>query len=98
MINLNDALLAALRLGDLDLSINALPGVMPDDLQALPLLEDALCLVVRDGHPLLSRPRLRLTDLVDAQWMLPGPDVPRAATWKAAWRRPACRRRASRWR
>jgi DNA-binding transcriptional LysR family regulator len=75
MVNLNDALLAALRLGDLDLSINALPGVMPDDLQALPLMEDALCLVVREDHPLLSRARLRLTDLVDAQWMLPGPDV-----------------------
>lgn len=75
MIHLNDALLAALRLGDLDLSINALPGVMPDDLQAVPLVDDALCLVVREGHPLLSRRRLRLADLVDAQWMLPGPGV-----------------------
>lgn len=75
MIHLNDALLAALRLGDLDLSINALPGVMPDDLQAVPLVEDALCMVVREGHPLLSRRRLRLADLVDAQWMLPGPGV-----------------------
>lgn len=75
MINLNDALLAALRLGDLDLSINALPAVMPDDLQAIALEEDALCMVVREGHPLLSRRRLRLADLVDAQWMLPGPGV-----------------------
>lgn len=75
MINLNDALLAALRLGDLDLTINALPAVMPDDLRAVPLLEDALCMVVRDGHPLLSRRRLRLQDLVDAEWMLPGPGV-----------------------
>ena len=75
MLNLNDALVAALRLGDIDLSINALPGVIPSDLQALPLMDDALCLVVREHHPLLSKRRLRLQDLVDAQWILPGPAV-----------------------
>ncbi len=75
MINLNDALLAALRLGDLDLSINAIPKVLPDDLQALPLMSDDLCMVVREGHPLLSRRHLRLSDLVDAQWILPGAAV-----------------------
>ena len=75
MLNLNDALVAALRLGDIDLSINALPGVTPPDLHALPLMDDALCLVVREHHPLLSRRRLRLADLVDAQWILPGPAV-----------------------
>ena len=75
MINLNDALLAALRLGDLDLSINALPGVMPEDLEAVPLIEDPLCLVVREHHPLLARRRLRLQDLVAADWLLPGPGV-----------------------
>lgn len=75
MINLNDALLAALRLGDLDLTINALPGTLPDDLHAVPLMDDALRLVVREGHPLLSRRRLRLQDLVDAEWLLPGPGV-----------------------
>lgn len=75
MIHLNDALLAALRLGDLDVTVNAMPGVMPDDLDAVPLMEDALCMVVRNGHPLLARRRLRITDLVDADWMLPGPDV-----------------------
>jgi DNA-binding transcriptional LysR family regulator len=75
MINLNDALLAALRLGDLDIAISALPGVMPEDLQGVTLMSEDLCLVVREGHPLLSRRRLRLQDLVDAQWMLPGPNV-----------------------
>lgn len=75
MINLNDTLLAALRLGDLDLSINAIPRALPDELQALPLMKDDLCMIVREGHPLLSRRRVRLQDLVDAQWMLPGPDV-----------------------
>lgn len=72
-INLNDALLAALRLGDLDLTINAIPRVLPEDLQAVPLMTDDLCMVVRQHHPLLTRRRVRLQDLVDAQWMLPGP-------------------------
>lgn len=74
-INLNDALLPALRRGDLDLSLNALPAVLPSDLQARPLISDDLRLVVRAGHPLLSRRRLRLADLADAHWMLPGPQV-----------------------
>lgn len=75
MINLNDVLLAALRLGDLDLTLNALPRVLPQDLHAIALIEDDLCMVVREGHPLLARRRVRLHDLVDAQWMLPGPGV-----------------------
>lgn len=75
MINLNDQLLAALRLGDLDLTINALPGVLPDDLDALPLMQDDLCMVVREGDPLLAKRSVRLRDLLDAQWMLPGPGV-----------------------
>lgn len=74
-IGLNDALLAALRLGDLDLAISALPGVVPDDLQATALMSDDLCMVVRDGHPLLAQRRLRLQHLAQAQWMLPGPGV-----------------------
>ncbi|OUL98308.1 hypothetical protein A8M77_32315 [Variovorax sp. JS1663] len=75
MLNLNDALIAALRLGDIDVSINALPGAIPPDLHALPLMDDALCLVVREHHPLLAKRRLRLADLMDAQWILPGPAV-----------------------
>ena len=74
-INLNDALIAALRLGDLDLTINAVPRVLPEDLEAVDLMSDDLCMVVRDAHPLLSRRRLRLQDLANAQWMLPGPGV-----------------------
>jgi len=74
-VNLNDALLDALRRGDLDLALFALSPGLPDELQAEPLLDDDLCLVVREGHPLLARRRLRLADLADADWMLPGPGV-----------------------
>ena len=74
-VNLNDLLLTALRGGNIDLSLSALPAVVPGDLHAIPLLSDDLCMVVRQGHPLLRRRRLRLPDLVDAQWLLPGPGV-----------------------
>lgn len=75
MLNLNDALITALRVGDVELAINALPSRMPDDLRSAPLIADDLCLVVRDDHPLLRKRRLRLRDLVDAEWLLPGPGV-----------------------
>lgn len=74
-ISLNDTLLTSLRLGDLDLSINALDDTEPPDLVQVPLFDDQLCVVLREGHPLLQRPRLRLTDLADAGWALPGPEV-----------------------
>ena len=32
-------------------------------------------MVVRSGHPLLQRRRLKLADLAHAEWMLPGPNV-----------------------
>lgn len=47
----------------------------PDDLQQVPLFEDELCVVLREGHPLLQRPQLRLQDLAEAGWALPGPEV-----------------------
>jgi DNA-binding transcriptional LysR family regulator len=74
-ISLNDTLLAALRRGDLDLSVNALDESEPEDLEQLALFEDELCVVLREGHPLLARPRLKLEDLADAAWALPGPEV-----------------------
>ena len=74
-VNLNDALLLALRRGDIDLSINALPVDLPADLAATPLMSDDVCAVVREGHPLLLRRRLRLADLAQAQWLMPGSAV-----------------------
>jgi len=70
MINLNDSLIAALRQGDLDLSLCGLPANIPDDLRPVPLMRDDLYIAAREGHPLLSRRRLRLQDLADAEWML----------------------------
>ncbi|MBX3620837.1 MAG: LysR family transcriptional regulator [Rhizobacter sp.] len=75
MIGLNDALLAALKLGDLDMTINALEDADPEGLTQEPLFDDELCIALRDDHPLLARPNLRFADLADAQWALPGTDV-----------------------
>ncbi len=74
-INLNDALLAALRKGDLDVTINAVPAEAVDDLRTWPLFSDDLCMAVREGRPLLARKRLRVEDLASAEWMLPGGGV-----------------------
>jgi DNA-binding transcriptional LysR family regulator len=75
MLHLNETLLASLRGGEIDLAINALPAETPDDLEVMPLVEDVLCLVVREHHPLLSKPELRLPDLAGALWMLPGQGI-----------------------
>lgn len=74
-MGLNAALLLSLRRGDIDLCISALPEATPDDLAARELFSDDLCIVVRSGHPLLSRRRLGLAQLADATWMLPGAEV-----------------------
>jgi DNA-binding transcriptional LysR family regulator len=72
---LNDKLLAALRLGDLDLSIGALFDHDIDDLDQRPLFDDPLHVVAREGHPLFSAAKLRLADLTSAGWLLPGVQV-----------------------
>ncbi|MEF7616285.1 LysR family transcriptional regulator [Aquincola sp. MAHUQ-54] len=74
-ISLNDTLLASLRLGDLDLSINALEDTEPEGLAQEPLFDDELCVVLREGHPLLERPSLRFADLASERWALPGTEV-----------------------
>lgn len=74
-MGLNASLTLALRRGDIDLSVSALPEALPEDLQAEELFSDDLCMVVRGSHPLLARRRLRLVDLSGAAWLLPGPEV-----------------------
>ena len=74
-VHLNDELWRLLRQGELDLTISSLPTLVPDDLHTIELIHDDICMVVRAGHPLLARRRLKFADLADVQWMLPGPDV-----------------------
>ncbi|MEY2770935.1 MAG: hypothetical protein RIQ38_1354, partial [Pseudomonadota bacterium] len=74
-LHLNDELWRLLRQGELDLCISSLPARVPEDVHTIELLQDDLCMVVRSGHPLLQRRRLKLADLAHAEWMLPGPNV-----------------------
>ena len=74
-VHLNDELWRLIRKGELDLAISSLPDRLPDDLTSIELFDDDLCMVVRDEHPLLRKRKLKLSDLADAQWMLPGAEV-----------------------
>lgn len=74
-VHLNDELWRLLRQGELDMTISSLPAVTPDDLEVFELMRDDVCMVVRQGHPLLENRRLRVTDLTGVQWLLPGPNV-----------------------
>ena len=74
-VHLNDELWRLLRQGELDLALSSLPARVPDDLQTIELIQDDLCMVARVEHPLHSQRRLKLADLAQVQWMLPGPHV-----------------------
>lgn len=74
-VHLNDELWRLLRQGELDLTLSSLPATVPDDLQTIELMQDDLCMVARAEHPLHQQRRLKLADLAQVQWMLPGPDV-----------------------
>ena len=74
-ISLNDTLLNSLRMGELDISVNALDDTEPDDLQYRVLFDDDLCVVLRKQHPLLIQRQLQLADLATQQWALPGAQV-----------------------
>ncbi len=74
-VHLNDELWRLLRQGELDMALSSLPARVPDDLQTIALMQDELCMVARVEHPLHRQRRLKLADLAQVQWMLPGPDV-----------------------
>jgi len=68
----NDVLMPLLRAGELDLVIGRLPAFSPGSgISEEPLCDDFARIVVRAGHPLLSRPGLTLADLMDCPWILP---------------------------
>lgn len=74
-VHLNDELWRLLRQGELDMTISSLPSVVPDDLDVVELVDDDMCMVARQGHPLFDLRRLKMADLAGVQWMLPGPGV-----------------------
>lgn len=68
----NDLLLSGLRQGELDLVLGRLPQLWDcEGLEQETLFQDAGCVVVRAGHPLVGRNDLGLHDLLTLDWILP---------------------------
>ena len=74
-LSLNDVLIEKLHAGQIDVALSALDVAHQDGLVRTPLFTDALRVVVRPGHPLLDKRRLKLADLAGHEWILPGPGV-----------------------
>ncbi|OWT59175.1 LysR family transcriptional regulator [Candidimonas nitroreducens] len=73
--HLNDALFDMLRRGDLDLCIAGLEDRAHAEMEQIPLFPDEMCVGLRAGHPILSRPNLSFRDIAAERWILPGRSV-----------------------
>jgi DNA-binding transcriptional LysR family regulator len=71
----NSVLKEALRSGELDLVVSALPDRSPAGLTAIPLTTDTISVVARRGHPLRTKRRPQPSSTLDYPWVLPGRDV-----------------------
>jgi DNA-binding transcriptional LysR family regulator len=71
----NVGLMEALRAGDLDLVVSALPDRSAAGLQAIPLTTDTISVVARRSHPLRARRRPQPSSTLAYPWVLPGRDV-----------------------
>ncbi|OZI44670.1 hypothetical protein CEK29_08160 [Bordetella genomosp. 5] len=75
-VSLNDALIPALRQGQLDFSISSLhDSAAPAEFDRIPLFRDSLFVAARAGHPLFDRAKIRFDHLIGFGWMLPGLQV-----------------------
>lgn len=72
-----DELLNELRMGQVDLILGALRSPKPAaDVHQELLFEDPLSIVVRSGHPLLDRHRVKVGDLAKLAWVMPRAGTP----------------------
>jgi DNA-binding transcriptional LysR family regulator len=71
----NGTLMQALRAGDLDLVVSALPDRSAPGLRAIPLTTDTISVIAGRNHPLRARRRLHVEDTLAYPWVLPGMDV-----------------------
>ncbi|MBL8554132.1 MAG: LysR family transcriptional regulator [Phenylobacterium sp.] len=70
-----DILIPRLRMGDLDMVLGRLPeGPQSEGLLYEEFYLERTCLAVRSGHPLTSRARLKLHELLHEPWLLPVPE------------------------
>ncbi len=71
----NVSLMEALRVGDLDLVVSALPDRNPEGLRAIPLTTDTISVVARLDHPLRAKRAPPPSSTLAYSWVLPGRDV-----------------------
>ncbi len=71
----NRSLMEAVRAGNLDLVVSALPDRSPAGLQAIPLTSDTISVVARQRHPLRAKRRPQPSSTLAYPWVLPGRDV-----------------------
>jgi DNA-binding transcriptional LysR family regulator len=64
-------MLERLRQGQVDVAVVPTYGKAPPGLNQTVVGQDSLVPVVREGHPLLARPLLRVADLAPHSWLLP---------------------------
>jgi len=71
----NRSLTEALRAGDLDLVVSALPDRSPAGLHAMALTTDTISVVAAQDHPLRKKRRPQPSSTLAYPWVLPGRDV-----------------------
>lgn len=72
-----------LRDGDIDMALGALrEEALAPDLTQVPVFEDRPALIMRAGHPLLTRTDT-IAALLDYPWLMPSPDTPLRRYWEA---------------
>ncbi|CAE6855578.1 LysR family transcriptional regulator [Paraburkholderia domus] len=62
--------------GELDLIVAPEPKPDADGLSFVELFRDSLSVLADESHPLHLKRNLRLADLADQEWLLPGPTIP----------------------
>lgn len=72
----NDILLPLLSSGEIDLVVGRLPDIQPrPDIAQELLVQQALCVVARPGHPLFEAGPATLQQLGEQRWILPSTDT-----------------------
>jgi len=71
-----DALLSALRNGELDLVVGPMTGSLGDDFVEEHLFDDEFVVITSVNHRLASRKRVTITDLAQERWVILAPNSP----------------------
>lgn len=94
IVGTSDVVLAQLARGDVDLVLGRLTeGFSEQEFRIEALLEEAMRVVVRAQHPVMSRERVGLADLADWSWVLQPPGSPQRGRLEAALREAGVHRR-----